>query len=373
MNLLVVNAGSSSLKLRVLSADDDVVQSEDLPAVRGEFDPAALGRFLTERARPIAAVGHRIVHGGSHFVGPTLLDTATTDALRGLVSLAPLHQSACLRAVDVVGEVLRDVPAVGCFDTAFHSNLPEASATYAVPLEWRERLGVRRFGFHGLSHCYAWRRTIELMGHSGAGVRAVTCHLGAGASLAAVLEGRSVDTTMGFTPLEGLVMATRPGTIDPGIVIWLAQEQGVPIGDIAHALEYESGLQALCGSSDMAEVEVLAADGRDAARLALDVYVHRLRAAIAAMTSALGGVDAVTFTGGVGENSSLLRAEVLSTMGYLRLSLDNEANAEAPLDAEITGAHSRVRVFVVRAREDLQIAGEVRSLLWRETGGLAPA
>ena len=363
MNLLIVNAGSSSLKLRVLSADDDLVDSENLPAVRGSFDPVALGRFVTERAGPIAAIGHRIVHGGSRFVGPTLLDAATTEVLRGLVSLAPLHQSACLRAVEIVGEVLSDVPAVGCFDTAFHSNLPEASATYAVPLEWRERLGVRRFGFHGLSHGYAWRRTIELMGHSGVGVRAVTCHLGAGASLAAVLEGRSVDTTMGFTPLEGLVMATRSGTIDPGLIIWLAQEQGIPVGDIAHALEYESGLLALCGSSDMAEVEVRAADGHGGARLALDVYVHRLRSAIAAMASALGGIDAMTFTGGVGENASQLRAEALSTMGYLGLSLDDDANRAAAPDAEITGAHSRIRVFVVEAREDLQMAAEVRSLL----------
>ncbi len=362
MNLLIVNAGSSSLKLRVLTDDDDLVQAEDLPAVQGEFDPAKLRRFLADRAGPIAAVGHRIVHGGSHFAGPTRLDKATTDALRELVPLAPLHQSACLRAADIVAEVLSDVPAVGCFDTAFHSTLPEASATYAVPLEWRERWGVRRFGFHGLSHSYAWRRTIELMGHSGAGVRAVTCHLGAGASLAAVLEGRSVDTTMGFTPLEGVVMATRSGTVDPGLILWLAQEQRIPVGEIAHALEYESGLQALCGSSDMAEVEALAAGGGGAARLALDVYVHRLRAAIAAMASALGGVDAVTFTGGVGENASRLRAEVLSTMGYLGLSLDSEANGGAVPDAEITGAHSRVRVFVVQSREDLQIAAEVRTI-----------
>jgi acetate kinase len=364
MNLLVVNAGSSSLKLRVLNADDDLVRAEDLPAVRGAFDPAALGRFLSERPGPIAAVGHRIVHGGPHFAGPARLDATTTEALRGLVSLAPLHQTACLRAVDIVGNVLGDVPSVGCFDTAFHSRLPEASATYAVPLEWRARLGVRRFGFHGLSHGYAWRRTIELMGHSGAGVRLVTCHLGAGASLAAVLEGRSVDTTMGFTPLEGLVMATRSGTIDPGLILWLAQDQGIPIGDIAHALEHESGLYALAGSSDMAEVEVLAAEGHADARLALDVYVHRLRAAIAAMASTLGGLDAVTFTGGVGENATRLRAEVLSKMGYLGLSVDDEANCAAAPDAEITGAHSRVRVFVVRAREDLQIAAEVRSILW---------
>ena len=363
MNVLVVNAGSSSLKLRLLDADDDLLQAEDLPAVRGAFDPSALERFLAERTEPIAAVGHRIVHGGTHFAGPARLDGATIRVLRGLIPLAPLHQTACLRAADIVGAVLGDVPAVACFDTAFHSSLPEAAATYAVPLEWRARWGVRRFGFHGLSHSYAWRRTIELMGHSGTGVRVVTCHLGAGASLAAILEGRSVDTTMGFTPLEGLVMATRSGTIDPGLILWLAQERGIPLSDIAHALEYESGLYALAGSSDMAEVEALAAEGHSAARLALDVYVHRLRAAIAAMASALDGLDAVTFTGGVGENATRLRAEAVSKMGYLRLSLDDAANCSAAPDAEITGARSRVKVFVIRAREDLQIAAEVRSLL----------
>ena len=184
------------------------------------------------RARRVALCWSDAARHGDHRRSP-----------RPCVSLAPLHQSACLRAVDVVGEVFRDVPAVGCFDTAFHSNLPEASATYAVPLEWRERLGVRRFGFHGLSHCYTWRRAIELMGHSGAGVPRGHLPPGCGCLLAAVLEGRSVDTTMGFTPLEGLVIATRPGTIDPGIVIWLAQEQGVPIGDIAHTLEYDPGYE----------------------------------------------------------------------------------------------------------------------------------
>ncbi len=363
MNLLVVNAGSSSLKLRVLDAENDLLEAENLPAVRGEFEPAGLGRFLAERSGPIAAVGHRFVHGGSHFVGPARLDATTTEALRGLVSLAPLHQTACLRAADIVGEFLGDVPAVGCFDTAFHAGLPEEAATYAVPLEWRAQWGVRRFGFHGLSHGYAWRRTIELMGHSGTGVRVVTCHLGAGASLAAVLEGRSVDTTMGFTPLEGLVMATRSGTVDPGLILWLAQEQGITVAEISRALEHESGVYALTGSSDMAEIEAMATEGEAAARLAIKVYVHRLRAGIAAMASALGGLDAVTFTGGVGENAADLRAEALSTMGFLGLSCDHEANSSASPDAEITGARSRVRIFVVQAREDLQIASEVRSLL----------
>ncbi len=363
MNLLIVNAGSSSLKLCVLNADDNLLQDQSLPAVGGAFDPMALRRFVAESSDSIDAVGHRIVHGGTRFAGPALLDHSTTEILRGLVPLAPLHQTSCLRAAEIVGEVLGEVPAVGCFDTAFHAGLPEAAATYAVPLEWRARWGVRRFGFHGLSHGYAWRRTIELMGHSGAGVRLVTCHLGAGASLAAVAEGRSVDTTMGFTPLEGLVMATRSGTVDPGLIVWLAQEQGITVAEISHALEHESGVYALTGTSDMAEIEAMVAEGHTAARLALDVYVHRLRAGIAAMASALGGLDAVTFTGGVGENAADLRADTLSNMGFLGLSLDHEANCSASPDAEITGARSRVRVFVVRAREDLQIASEVRSLL----------
>ncbi len=363
MNLLVVNAGSSSLKLGVLDVDDNLLHGEMLPAVDGEFDPMALRRFVAQYSDCVDAVGHRIVHGGTHFVGPARLDRATTEALRGLVPLAPRHQTTCLLAAEIVGEMLGEVPAVGCFDTAFHAGLPDAAATYAVPLEWRTRLGVRRFGFHGLSHGYAWRRTIELMGHSGAGVRLVTCHLGAGASLAAIAEGRSIDTTMGFTPLEGLIMATRSGTVDPGLIVWLAQEQGLTVAEISHALQHDSGVYALTGTSDMAEIEAMAADGHGAARFALDVYVHRLRAGIAAMASALGGLDAVTFTGGVGENAADLRAKTLSTMGFLGLSLDHEANGSASPDAEITGARSRVRIFVVRAREDRQIASEVRSLL----------
>jgi acetate kinase len=363
VTLLVVNAGSSSLKLSVLDGDDNLLHAESLPAVDGAFDPMALRQFVASRADSIDAVAHRFVHGGPHFAGPARLDQANTEILRGLVPLAPLHQTTCLRAAEIVGQVLGEVPAVGCFDTAFHARLPEAAATYAVPLEWRTRWGVRRFGFHGLSHGYAWRRTIELMGHSGTGVRLVTCHLGAGASLAAIAGGRSVDTTMGFTPLEGLVMATRSGTVDPGLIVWLAQEQGITIAEISRALEHESGVYALAGTSDMAEIERMAAEGHVGATLALDVYVHRLRAGIAAMASALGGLDAVTFTGGVGENAAALRANALSTMAFLGLSLDHEANDARSMDAEITGARSRVRIFVVQSREDLQIASEVRSLL----------
>ncbi len=363
MNVLVVNAGSSSLKLSVLNSDDDLLRAESLRAVGGTFDPATLRRFVAESPCPIDAVGHRIVHGGTHFAGPTLLDPATLDALHELVPLAPLHQRSCLQAVEIVSAVLSDVPAVGCFDTAFHADLPEAAATYAVPREWRDRWGVRRFGFHGLSHAYAWRRTIELMGHSGTAVRLVTCHLGAGASLAAVVEGRSIDTTMGFTPLEGLVMATRSGTVDPGLILWLAQERGISVSDIGHTLEHESGLYALAGSSDLAEIEALVVKGDDAAELAHDVYVHRLRAAIAAMASAMGGLDAVTFTGGAGENAALVRADTLSKMGFLGVSLDQEANS-----LRITGYGDHGLAF---AGQDLCDPGQ-RGSPDRIGGSLAP-
>ena len=253
------------------------------------------------------------------------------------------------------------MPAVACFDTAFHSSLPDAVGHVRRATRMADSMGRAslwlprsepRLRLASNDRTHGTLRRWRPRGH---------LPPGAGASLAAVVEGRSVDTTMGFTPLEGLVMATRSGTVDPGLILWLAQEQEIPVEDIAHALEYESGLYALAGSSDMAEVEALAAYGHAGSRLALDVYVHRLRAAIAAMISAIGGVDAVTFTGGVGENAAPA-AEVLSTMGFLRLSLDEERNCSVQPDAEITGARSRVKVFVVRAREDLQIAAEVRSL-----------
>ncbi len=237
------------------------------------------------------------MHGGDRFRTAVRLDDDTLAALRELTLLAPLHQPKSLAAIEAVSAAFPDVPAVACFDTAFHATLPAAASTYALPRAWRERYGVRRFGFHGLSHAYASRQAAGAR-------RVVTCHLGAGASLCAVLDGRSVDTTMGFTPLEGLVMATRSGSVDPGLLLWLQQHEGLSVDQMADALEHSSGLLGLAGTADMRTV-VERSD--DDARLAFDVYVHRLRAGIGAMAASLGGLDALVFTGGVGERSAEVR------------------------------------------------------------------
>jgi len=361
----VVNAGSSSLKLRALGPDNEVTASADLPAPRGATSADAAG--LEDALRgfgPVDAVGHRIVHGGTLYRSPVLITGEVRQRLEALTDLAPLHQPKSLAALDAVATMLPGVPAVACFDTAFHATIPDAAATFALPREWRERWALRRFGFHGLSHSYASRRVAELLGSRG--TRVVTCHLGAGASLAAVRDGRSVDTTMGFTPLDGLVMATRSGAVDPGLVLWLEEHAGMPSGELAATLESRSGLLGLAGTADMREVLSRAAAGDSRASLGRDVYLHRLRGLIAAMAAAMGGVDAVAFTGGVGERSAEIRSRAAGGLAFLGIRIDEGRNA-APGDAddyEISAPSATVRTFVVAAREDLQIAGEVRSVLW---------
>ena len=363
IRILVVNAGSSSLKLRVLDAGDAVTGSADLPAPRGATDAAAVAEAIRELGR-VDAVGHRIVHGGTAFSHPVRLDASVIGRLEALTDLAPLHQPKSLAAMAAVSAVLPDVPAVGCFDTAFHATLPAAASTYAIPPEWRKRWDLRRFGFHGLSHAYAARRATELLGRSAEGLRLVTCHLGAGASLAAIADGRSVDTTMGFTPLEGIVMATRSGSVDPGLVLWLLEHVGMPPAELAATLEHRSGLLGLAGTADMRTIIATAEAGDPESRLALDVYVHRLRAAIAAMAASLGGLDALLFTGGVGERSPVVRGLAAAGLGFLGVDLDPECNAASePEDREIGAAGARVRTLVVSAREDLEIAHEVREVL----------
>jgi acetate kinase len=355
MRVLVVNAGSSSLKLRVLDQADRVVWSRDLGPTGGVPDDVP----------PVDAVGHRIVHGGTKLTEPVIVDDDVVAALESLVDLAPLHQPKSLRALATVRAALPDVPAVACFDTAFHATLPEAAATYAVPRAWRERYGVRRYGFHGLSHAYAARRAAELLHRSAADLRLVTCHLGAGASLAAVAGGRSVDTTMGFTPLEGLVMATRSGSVDPGLVLWLQEHERLSERDVAEALENESGLLGLAGTADMREVIARADAGDTTACLALDVYLRSLRAGIAAMAAAMGGVDAVVFTGGVGERSARIRASAAEGLRFLGVHLDDEENdaADAAVDLDVSYPGATVRVLVVHAREDVEIARQTRRAL----------
>ena len=370
--VLVVNAGSSSLKLRVVggtsAADDDVTAAADLPAVGGVggADGESI-KTAIESFGPVDAVGHRIVHGGTLYAAPVLITATVRQRLEALSDLAPLHQPKSLAALDAVSAVLPDTPAVACFDTAFHATIPAAAATFALPAEWRARWELRRYGFHGLSHSYVSRRAAELVGGP-AGLRVVTCHLGAGASLAAVLDGRSVDTTMGFTPLDGLVMATRSGSVDPGLVLWLEEHAGMPPRELASTLENRSGLTGLAGTGDMREVLSRAAAGDERAVLGRDVYVHRLRASIAAMAASLGGLDVLVFTGGVGENSPEIRSRAVAGLAFLGAAIDEARNildksARGGEDWEITAQGAQVRTFVIAAREDKQIAMEVRSLL----------
>jgi acetate kinase len=367
MRILVVNSGSSTLKLRVIEDDDTVTESDDLLAIGSGTAPGEVARVVKGYGL-LDAVGHRIVHGGTWFTGPVRIDDEVADLLGELVNLAPLHQPKSLAVLEALKHALPGIPEVACFDTAFHAGLPASAATYALPREWRERWGLRRFGFHGLSHSYAATRAAGMVDRPLESLRLVTCHLGAGASLAAIREGRSIDTTMGFTPLEGLVMATRSGNVDPGLLVWLQRSGGLTSDELADGLEHRSGLQGLAGTPDMREILVAAGRGEPEAVLAIDVYVHRLRAGIAAMTASLGGLDGLVFTGGVGENSPLIRRRVVSDLEVLGLLLDGDRNSDGKGDREIGLVGVTPFIAVVTAREDLQIAREVRLLLGRGVG-----
>jgi acetate kinase len=356
VRILVVNAGSSTLKLSLLGDGDALLAERELAAPRAQVDQDELASVLhDERMGEADAVGHRVVHGGTRFRAAVRVDAEVEAALRDLCDLAPLHQGKSLAGMDAVARLLPDVPAVACFDTAFHATMPDAAATYALPAAWRERWGLRRYGFHGLSHAWVARQ--------GLGERVVSCHLGAGASLCAIHDGRSVDTTMGFTPLEGLVMATRSGNVDPGLVLWLLEHAAIGKRELAQALEHEAGLRGLAGTADLRAVLERAAAGDAAAVLGRDVYVHRLRAGIAAMAASLGGLDALVFTGGAGERSPDLRALAADGLAFLGVAIDGARNATAAGDADLSAPGAGVRTHVVAAREDLEIARQVRATL----------
>lgn len=360
--VLVVNAGSSSLKLRLLSPEDEVLLTADLAATHGRFDREEMDGAISN-LETVHAVGHRIVHGGTFFTNAALIDDDVRARLESLASLAPLHQPPALAALDLVSDMLPQVPQIACFDTAFHASIPPAAATYAIPEEWRRLHSIRRYGFHGLSHAYAARRAAEMIDRSIEELRIVTCHLGAGASLAAVREGASVDTTMGFTPLEGLVMATRSGTIDPGIVPWLQQQAGLPVDEIADALERRSGIAGLAGTPDMKLVVERARSGDANARRALDVYVHRLCGSIGAMIASLEGFDALVFTGRIGERATVIRERTVECLRWFGAKLDAARNQAVEGDADIGAPDAKVKSLVVESREDLEIARQVRAVV----------
>ncbi|MDF2979174.1 MAG: acetate kinase [Actinomycetospora sp.] len=368
MRVLVLNAGSSSVKLRVVEPDDTVVHRADLDAPRGrpaagELEAAALR--LAREAGGVGAVGHRVVHGGAEFTAPVVVGAGVVDRIEGLGVLAPLHQPPAVAGLRAMGEALPDVPAVACFDTAFHTTMPPAASTYAVPARWRSGYGLRRYGFHGLAHDWASARAAEIVGRPLAELRVVVAHLGSGASACAVAGGRSVDTTMGFTPTAGLVMATRCGDLDPSAVTWLSVHAGLPPAEVDHALDHASGLAGLAGDPDMRRVLAAADAGDPDAALAVEVWVHRARAQLAAMAAACGGVDVLAVSGGVGENAPVLRQRIVDGLGFLGLAVHAGADAAAVGGAEgdVSAPGAAARTVVVHAREDLVIARQVRAAL----------
>jgi acetate kinase len=334
--ILCVNAGSTSLKLSVVEPDDAATAVESLDAV----------------PEGIAAVAHRVVHGGTRFREPVVIDDAVERGLEAAVELAPLHNAPALAAIRQARQALPELPQVAVFDSAFHATIPEEAATYALPQQVREDWGIRRFGFHGLSVQWASERVRV--------PRLVVCHLGGGCSVTAVRDGRSVDTTMGFTPLEGVPMATRAGSVDPGALLYLL-EHHLTLESLNRMLEHESGLAGLSGlSGDVRELE---ASNTPEARLALAVFAYRVATAVGAMATALDGLDALVFTAGIGENSASVRAAVCGRLGFLGVQLDDEANAAALPEAGIAAAGTSVQVIVLEAREDVVAAGAARQLL----------
>jgi acetate kinase len=360
--VLVVNAGSSSLKLRLLGDGDEPLASRDHGS--DEAWEEAIEAFLAEAPRADAA-GHRVVHGGEEFTTAVRLDERVEGELRKLEDLAPLHNPPAIRAIRALGRLRPELRGVACFDTAFHHTLPPEASTYAIPSDWRARWPLRRFGFHGLSHAYCSRRAASLLDRPLDELRIVTAHLGAGASLAAVSGGRSVDTSMGFTPLEGLVMATRSGSVDPGLLLWVQRHGDIAPAEAERELDKESGLLGLSRrSGDMREVLRGAEEGDGRCGLAIEVYLHRLRGSIAAMAAAMGGLDALAFTGGVGEGSATIRAGACEQLEFLGLAVDVSENAGGDgIDRVISPLDAATAVLVLHAREDLEIAAQVRALL----------
>ncbi len=342
--VLVVNAGSTSLKLHLVAEDETATPVDSLEAV--------------DRAG-VEAIGHRVVHGGSRFREPVVIDAAVRDEIFQLEPLAPLHNAPALAAIKQAERALPDVPHVAVFDTAFHATIPDEAAAYALPRRWREEWGVRRYGFHGLSVQWAAERVPQLLGRSVE--RLVVCHLGGGCSVTAVRDGRSIDTTMGFSPLEGVPMATRSGSVDPGALLYLLRTGATTLEQLDRALEHESGLLGLSGISG--SVQELERSHAPEAALALEIYSYRVTTAVGAMAVALGGLDALVFTAGVGEHSALVRERVCDRLRFLGIELDAEANRSARPDSDVAAPSSAVRVLVLRAREEVVLARAARAVL----------
>ena len=392
MKILVCNAGSSSLKFSLFEAEGDLLLAEGgidwttkptrlvfrrtghqeiREELKLEKHADAVARILDDlQAGPSAplrvfgelqAVGHRVVHGGKRYTAAVRITPEVKRTIGELAELAPLHNPASLDGITAVEQVLPKVPQVAAFDTAFHATLSEVARTYPVPQKWTREWGMRRYGFHGLSHSYCAGRAAEMIGWRD--LRLIIAHLGNGASVSAVCNGICVDTSMGFTPLEGLMMGTRSGTVDPGMIVHLLRHKGLDVNELDHALNYQSGLLGVSGiSSDMRQVLSALQDNPDA-RLAIDVYVHRIKQTVGAMAATLGGVDALVFTAGVGEHAPEIRERVCENLNYLGLELDRTANQTCKPDADVAMPESAARILVIATREDLTIMRETRQLV----------
>ncbi|MGB2621614.1 MAG: acetate kinase [Candidatus Acidiferrum sp.] len=334
------------------------------PAKRGEAISQLLQALVSGETKVIArlseidVVGHRVVNGGREFTKPTLVTPAVIAAIEKMAVFAPLHNRAELEGIAQITKQCGPVPQVAVFDTGFHASLPEAAAVYPGPYEWLQK-GIRKFGFHGINHQYCAGRAAQLLRRKLADMKLVTCHLGNGCSLAAIRGGVSIDTTMGFTPLDGLMMGTRSGSVDPGILTYLLRQGHTDGERLDELLNAKSGLLGISGiSSDMREIVEAMKKGNARAKLAFDIFVHRLRSGIGSMVAALDGVDTVVFTAGIGENSPEVRAEACANFGFLGMALDAEKNLSSPKEAEISAGGSTVRVLIVAAQEDWAIARE---------------
>ena len=397
MKILVLNAGSSSQKsclyelndvlpdrppqplweaqidwnhregvaqLKVETASETELEEE----VASESRQAAISRMLEtlwqgktqviNSLKEIDIVGHRVVHGGQDYQQSTLISPDVKEAIARLSVFAPVHNPVNLEGIEALEKILPNRPQVAVFDTAFHAQLPPAAFVYPGPYEWLED-GIRRYGFHGISHQYCARRAAQILNRDLTDLRLISCHLGNGCSLAAIRGGWSVDTTMGFTPLDGLMMGSRSGAIDPGIIIHLLKQSDLTSEKLDDILNRNSGLKGISGvSGDMRQIGEAIIQGNERAQLALDIYIHRLRAGIGAMLASLGGLDALIFTAGVGENSAVVRAAACEAFGFLGLKLDGEKNQHSPVDEDIAAVDSAARVLAIHTQEDWEIARE---------------
>ena len=397
MKILVLNAGSSSQKSCLYELNDVLPDRPPPPLWEAQIDwnhregvaelkvetasgteqeeelasdsrQAAISRMLEtlwqgktqviNSLKEIDIVGHRVVHGGQDYQQSTLISPDVKEAIARLSVFAPVHNPVNLEGIEALEKILPNVSQVAVFDTAFHAQLPPAAFVYPGPYEWLED-GIRRYGFHGISHQYCARRAAQILNRDLTHLRLISCHLGNGCSLAAIRGGWSVDTTMGFTPLDGLMMGSRSGAIDPGIIIHLLRRSDLTSEKLDNILNRNSGLKGISGvSGDMRQIGEAITQGNDRAQLALDIYIHRLRAGIGAMLASLGGLDALIFTAGVGENSAFVRAAACEAFGFLGLKLDGEKNQHSPVDEDIAAVDSAARVLVIHTQEDWEIARE---------------